>query len=149
MRYPIFFLTLLLTLASCSSQSSALPGAIPVPTTTPGAVQQSQPGSNAPITAEETLYVFLLAYENDPNEMVPFLHPALRENLSAGGIPELLGFEGPLEGLVFTSGTTTANPNLAVVEASLQVGGLEIERIFYLELQEDSWLITGVEKVEE
>jgi hypothetical protein len=102
--------------------------------------------SATPIAAEEVVFAFLTAYEDNPDQMIPFLSAELRENLPEGGVLGLLGFEGTLEGLVFTSGTTSANPNLAVVEARLQADGVEILRVFHLSRAGDSWVITGVEK---
>lgn len=139
-------LLLVLGLAACSArQDSQSVPAIPVPTAT-RAGEPGNAGFAQPVTAEEALYVFLTAYENNPDEMFPFLSPALQENLPPGGISELLGFKGTLEGLVFASGTTATNPNLAVVEARLQIGGEEVLRVFYLERQGENWLITAVER---
>jgi hypothetical protein len=149
MRSFLFLLILVFILAGCSPPTEiASPGVIPVPTATWGAPAPSETGVQ-PISAEETLFVFLMAYEGNMDEMVPFLSPALRENLPPGGVPELLGFDGTLEGLVFTSGSTAMNPNLAIIETRLQVNGAEIGRTFYLERQENDWLITAIERSEE
>jgi len=143
---PLLVFLLILSLAACSSPGGgAFSDAIPVPTVTRGAAAQPESGIASPITAEETVYVFLTAYENTPDEMILFLSPGLRENLPEGGVMELLGFEGTLEGLVFTSGTTATDSRLAIVEASLQFDGVEVRRVFYLEFQDGSWLITAIE----
>jgi hypothetical protein len=147
MRLSFVFLFLVILLTACGPTSnSAATVIIPVPTATRASGETSDESLVQPITAEESLYVFLTAFENNPDEMLPFLSQALRENLPEGGIPQLLGFNGTLEGLVFVSGTTATNPNLAVIEARLQVSGQEIERVFYLERQDENWLITAVER---
>jgi hypothetical protein len=147
MRLSILFLLLVSLLTACGpTNDSAATVIIPVPTATRASSDTSMESPAQPITAEEALYVFLTAYESNPDEMLPFLSQALRENLPEGGIPQLLGLDGTLEGLVFVSGTTAANPNLAVIEARLQVDGKEIKRVFYLERQDENWLITAVER---
>ena len=122
---------------------------IPVPTVTPGGQGQmgEKPGEPTitPIAAEEVVYAFLTTYEENPDEMIPFLSEALRENMPEGGVLELLDFGGTLEGLVFISGTRL-EPSKAVVEAMLQVDGEQLQRKFYLELQGERWLITVIEK---
>ena len=141
-------LLLLICLAACSPHPGGGPEAIPVPTATHEPAQAASE-TVQPITAEEALYVFLTAYENNPDEMLPFLSQSLRDHLPSEGIPGLLGFQGTLEGLIFTSGTTASDPNLALIEARLQVDGEEVERVFYLERQSDNWVITSIEQVEE
>ena len=146
----IFCFLLVALLVSCtmnvparvqSSQES-----IPAPTVTPASLQQPGGQTGSSITAEGVVYTFLTTYEDNPDEMIPFLSTNLRENLPEGGVLALLDFVGTLEGLVFTSGTSGVDPNTAVVEARLQVDGVEIQRVFYLERLGERWVITAVEK---
>ncbi len=134
-------------LAACSPQPGS-PGdqSIPVPTVTRGAGEMTNNSASTPITAEEVVYAFLTAYENNPDQMVLFLSPEMQAALPEGDLISWLDFQGTLEGLVFTSGTTASDPNLAVVEARLQIDGREVVRTFYLERREESWLITGMDK---
>jgi len=133
---------MLLVLASCIPQEELTPTHISVPTITPAS--SSAPFS--PITAEEVVYAFLTSYEDNPDAMIPFLSKRLQETLPAGGVLTLLDIQGTIEGLVFTSGTSSDSPNEAIVEAVLQVNGAETVRIFYLERELQRWVIRAIEQ---
>ena len=144
---------LLALFSSCSinipAQGQEPSDSIPVPTVTPGGQGQSadQTGEPTitPIAAEEAVYAFLTAYEDNPDAMIPFLSEEMRENLPEGGVLALLDFGGMVEGLVFISGNRL-DSRTAVVEAMLQVNGEQLQRLFYLEQQGEQWVITGIEK---
>lgn len=96
-------------------------------------------------TAEEVVYAFLTAYEIDQNEMLFYLSPSLLSNLPAGGVISLLQFDGLIEGFVFQSGSSSEDPNMAVVEVKIRVDGEGTVRIFHLMRENQYWQITSIE----
>ena len=116
----------------------------------PQATNPVEQGTNTQIapTAEQVVYAFLTVYENDPDQMMAYLGTALRENLPPGGIAELIGFQGTLQGLVFSSGASAADPNLALVQADMIVDQQVIRRKFTLKRQDNTWVIIEIEAVE-
>jgi hypothetical protein len=140
-------------LPACSVASptpaSREPAGILVPTATHGAPQSTmQPEAMSEVSPEEVIYTFLTTYGNDPEDLMPFLSNSLIQQLPPGGIIAYLDFDGPLEGLVFESGSSGLEPNVAVVTARMQVNGEEMARTFYLTLQDGYWLIASIEKAE-
>lgn len=154
LRIKAFLLTSLLVavwLSACiptgPTPARSEPTAILVPTATHGSPQQSiQPDPTSAVSPEDVVYAFLTAYGNDSEALFPYLSNSLIQQLPPGGIFEYLDFDGPLEGLVFESGSSGQEPNVAVVTASVQVNGAEMARTFYLTLQDGYWLIASIEK---
>ncbi|MCE5207762.1 MAG: hypothetical protein LLG42_05550 [Chloroflexi bacterium] len=133
-------------LSACVQNADAPSGNMAVAASITPDSDQNNPSTEATISAEDVVYSFLTAYENNPDEMILYLGDSLKESLPAGGIQELLGLDGTLEGLVFTSGSSAPDTHLATVEAHMQTGQKEVIRTFTLEWQENTWQIIGIEQ---
>ena len=99
-------------------------------------------------TPEEVIYSVLTNYDTDSEWVKPYLTENLQKELSSGGVMELMGLEGDLEGLVFQAGSTSSDPNLAYVEVALQVSGEQVYRVFTLIRNEAGWKIDTIETLE-
>jgi hypothetical protein len=77
--------------------------------------------------------------------MLFYLSSSLLSNLPAGGVISLLQFDGVIDGFVFQSGSSSEDPNLAVVEAKIRVDGEDTVRIFNLMRENQYWIITSIE----
>ena len=100
---------------------------------------------NPVASPEEVVYTFLTFYDSDPNWMLPYLSQNMLEKMPEGGVMELLGLDGDLEGLVFQAGSSSADPNLAYVEVAIQVNGEQTNRVFTLVRSENGWQIDSIE----
>jgi hypothetical protein len=98
-----------------------------------------------PTTPEDVVYFFLTFYQEDPNQMFQYVSPGLQAQIPAGGIAELLQFEGVLEGFVLQSGSSGEMPGTAVVSVALQVNGQPTQRSFYLVTLDNLWMIDFIE----
>ena len=119
-----------------------------VPETTLEPALTGQPAGGETISPEEVVYTVLTNHDTNPDWVQPYLSDKLWEALPSGGVTELLGLEGDLEGLVFQAGSTSADPNLAYVEAALQANGMQTYRIFTLVRSDSGWQIDSIEMLE-
>jgi hypothetical protein len=139
-------------LSACVSlqpeSSASKPAAILVPTATHSSTNEQNTTAipTSEVSPEEVVYTFLTMYGTDSEDLMPFLSSSLIQQLPPGGIIEYLDFDGPLEGLVFVSGSLGQEPNIALVSARMQVNGVQTARTFYLTLQDGYWLIASIEK---
>jgi hypothetical protein len=127
------------TIPQNEAQASPEPTLEPInptemPTTEPGAY---------PSSPETVVYAFLDVYQEDPNQMVAYLSQNLLGQIPDGDYFSLLGFNTPLEGFVFQAGT--GDLQTAVIDVSLQTGGIVLQRIFHLVVQDGLWLIDQIE----
>lgn len=145
-RIFMSFVVLCISLAACT-QTIATPSQTPAATAaveeTPAAAN-SVTNSSQGLAPEDFIYSFLTAYEDNPDEMILYLDETLKESLPEGGIPELLGFSGTLQGLVFQAGSGSPDTDRATVEAHIQMDQQQIVRVFTLTRQGETWLITGI-----
>ena len=118
-----------------------------VPQTTLEPSVGEQPGGDI-ATPEEVIYTVLTNYDTDSEWVKPYLTENLQAGLSSGGVMELMGLEGDLEGLVFQAGSTSSDPNFAYVEVALQVSGEQVYRVFTLIRGEAGWKIDSIETLE-
>ncbi len=148
-RLFILFLLLSVGLSACLKTTPfAETATATADATQPAAQEQKTEASPQALTPEDIVYSFLTAYEDNPDEMILYLSKSMKESLPGGGIIELLGFNGMVEGLVFQSGSGSPDSDLAVVEVHLQINQQEVIRKFTLLKQNDTWLITAIEQVD-
>ncbi|MBI9045460.1 MAG: hypothetical protein JEZ06_13295 [Anaerolineaceae bacterium] len=101
-----------------------------------------------PKAAEEVVWKFLTAYQENRNEMQEYLSQNLQGQLSEEGVDQILQFyDAVMEGFVFQSGTSSQNPVEAMIEVKIQLDGGETIRRFHLIPMDETWVINQIEVV--
>jgi hypothetical protein len=97
-----------------------------------------------PQSPEAVVQAFMAAYQADPVMMPLYLSSGIRHALPEGGIIELLGFDGVLEGFSLESAAVQLDPPFALIGVQVQVSGEVSYRGFNLSHEQDRWVIDSI-----
>ena len=98
-----------------------------------------------PVTPEAVVYAFMNAFQKSPESMTAYLSQARLSQLPPEGPSSLLQLKDVLEGFVIQSGTTRKGRAVAQVLVGLKSGKKETRRVFTLVLENERWVINGIE----
>lgn len=104
-------------------------------------------GSDYPSTPEGVVQSFLIAYQESPDDMSDYVTGSRRSNFPPGGSVGMLQILGPLEGVLIKSAVVNPDPPFAAIVAIVKAGGIESQRQFILNKENDRWGIDLIEVV--
>jgi hypothetical protein len=101
-----------------------------------------------PTTPEEVVQTFLIAYQERPDDMSNYLTATRRGNLPPGGSVGMLQILGSLEGVLVKSAVVNPDPPIAVIVAIIKSGGIDSQRQFILNRENDRWGIDEIQTIQ-
>jgi hypothetical protein len=135
-------------------QSQAPPGTSPKPgpevVSIPmdvgsGAPQAGGGGDVYPSTPETVVSGFLASFQENAANWASYLSADRLMSMPSGGVTELVGINGKLEG--FAIQAASVNPPIAIIDVGLVVDGVSTERRFSLVLMNNRWMIDKIEEI--
>lgn len=104
--------------------------------------------SDYPSTPEGVVQAFLIAYQESPDDMSDYVTGTRRSHLPPGGSVGMLQILGPLEGVLIKSAVVNPDPPFAAILAIVKAGGIESQRQFLLDKENERWGINQIDVIQ-